>query len=935
MNQATEDAAGDDLYSLALVVVVADVGPHVQQCLKSVEAQTIFAETQVIVVDDGSGDGGGELATAFGDRYPNVTVLTQESRGTAAALNRGLREVRAPLLSFLDGADELPSDALAVLRTALLDHAADVAIGASRSLPSAGEGARPTTDECRLLAGIEDAASLVHDVTTSGKLFRTASLRTRCLAFEAGSAYASGYVTVPLLLLADRIVQVSRVVHHRRPRPIAGPTNSVWEQPDVYQDQLALAEYLEGFREELAGPRRPVLDLFLVKRLQTAALRAPEFLEPTELRSFFDRAVEIFQLIEPVMVHRACADARHRVAFVAFALGDWRLFSDRSTAVQGVEAVDGRLHLRLENAVPDLLQSLLVADKLTAHLESIDNEDDGRTLRVRGRFHVDGLPLLRPLSCGLLLRVRGSGITQQADNVRRHIASAARVTDDWSGFVCDLPAGKLKAGDHQLRLVFETDTGQASVFVRPANGALRAARTLALPGRLLMLRKLGGAAVLRVQLGAGDRLRRRWRSQHIIEDLRHARMRRPLWRERLLRLITAPFFRSDIWIVGERRDTAQDNSFVLFRHLRERRRDIRAYYILDGTSEHVSRVRPFGNLVPHSSLRHRLLMLHASVLINSYDLDSYLLPSQWHPGEYLQHLAWRIGSRRVFLQHGVTYNNVSSALHRGATGLDLFVASSQREAEAVRAGMGFTTQVAVTGMPRFDKLDRAPVGRRILVMPTWRRNLVLPSYRQRPGARSTEISPFETSTFATFWRTLLHDQRLLFLLERTDTTLEFFGHYEIAEVASTLAPQHDRVVISHHGTRGVQQAILDCSMFVTDWSSTFFDAAYAGRPLVMAPFDEAEFRRTQYAPGYFDFERDGFGPVVRTCDEAVAAITRCVEADFIREPFYAQRVASFFDYRDTAQCQRVVAAIDRVIKGLPPIPPELGAEAAQDLRLVS
>ena len=99
-------------------------------------------------------------------------------------------------------------------------------------------------------------------------------------------------------------------------------------------------------------------------------------------------------------------------------------------------------------------------------------------------------------------------------------------------------------------------------------------------------------------------------------------------------------------------------------------------------------------------------MLHAKVLIASYDIDGYLLPDSWKRDEYQRHLAWRIGSRRVFLQHGVIYNDVSAALHKGITGLDLFVTSSPAEARFVKQRMGYGKEVRVLGLPRFDTLSR-------------------------------------------------------------------------------------------------------------------------------------------------------------------------------------------------------------------------------------
>lgn len=452
------------------------------------------------------------------------------------------------------------------------------------------------------------------------------------------------------------------------------------------------------------------------------------------------------------------------------------------------------------------------------------------------------------------------------------------------------------------------------MYIRPNTGALNGARTLYSRSGRVLLRKDGDAATLQVQVGTGSEARKRWRRALVREDLAHVVQRKPLWKPRLGRLLTGWMFRSPIWLLGERRDTAQDNSAVLFEHLRRQRPDIKAYYLIDKRSPHYSRIKGLGRVVSHSSLRHRLLMLHADVLVNAYDINSYMLPEGWRPGAFLEHLAWRIGSRRVFLQHGVTWHDVSHALHKGVTGVDLFVTTAQQEADAVRTTMGYKEpEVALTGFPRFDRLHRGPVGRRILVMPTWRTYLVRPSYQGSPEV----LASFERSDFAVFWRSFLHDPGLLEVLERTDTTLEFFGHYELADSLRSLAPQHEKVVVSHHGTRSVQEAILDASLLMTDWSSTFFDAAYAGRPVILAPFDEEEYRAKHYARGYVDTDGLGFGPVVRTVEEAVAAATRYADADFVREAEYGRRVESFFARRDTGNCDRVVEAIARMVERRP------------------
>jgi CDP-glycerol glycerophosphotransferase len=113
---------------ITAVVAAYNVEAYLEECLRSIAAQTV-RDLQVVVVDDGSTDGSSAIARRFADADRRFELVRQDNAGLGAARNAGLAVARGEFLAFVDGDDKLPADAYARLLDSLERTGSDFATG--------------------------------------------------------------------------------------------------------------------------------------------------------------------------------------------------------------------------------------------------------------------------------------------------------------------------------------------------------------------------------------------------------------------------------------------------------------------------------------------------------------------------------------------------------------------------------------------------------------------------------------------------------------------------------------------------------------------------------------------------------------------------------------------------------------------------------------
>lgn len=94
---------------ISVVVPVYNVRDYLTRCVRSLQAQT-YEQLEILLVDDGSTDGTGELCDALAKEDERIRVFHKPNGGSSSARNLGIEMATGSYLGFVDSDDYVDAD---------------------------------------------------------------------------------------------------------------------------------------------------------------------------------------------------------------------------------------------------------------------------------------------------------------------------------------------------------------------------------------------------------------------------------------------------------------------------------------------------------------------------------------------------------------------------------------------------------------------------------------------------------------------------------------------------------------------------------------------------------------------------------------------------------------------------------------------------------
>lgn len=237
---------------ISIIIPVFNTRPFLAEVLDSVIKQT-YQNLEIIIVDDGSTDGSGEICDAYAKKDKRVRVVHQENKGLSSARNAGLDIMSGDAVAFVDSDDACHPDYIGAMAAAMIREQPELVVcrytthktngkmvqtGREKTRPSIGQG---SYDRAHALYALVDS-SLNHGVWN--KLYKKELWET--VRFPDGHVYEDTDTVYQIIDQCRTVYALDRALYLYRNRPGSIVNTGSWKNTT---DGFLASEHFDSFVE--------------------------------------------------------------------------------------------------------------------------------------------------------------------------------------------------------------------------------------------------------------------------------------------------------------------------------------------------------------------------------------------------------------------------------------------------------------------------------------------------------------------------------------------------------------------------------------------------------------------------------------------------------------------------------------------------------------
>ncbi|WP_426355985.1 CDP-glycerol glycerophosphotransferase family protein [Mammaliicoccus sciuri] len=355
------------------------------------------------------------------------------------------------------------------------------------------------------------------------------------------------------------------------------------------------------------------------------------------------------------------------------------------------------------------------------------------------------------------------------------------------------------------------------------------------------------------------------------------------------------FNKQQIWLLSERRNSALDNTFYLFKYLMENDQKVKPYYLIEkNANEPIKKLKKYGNIVYFGSFKHKLFMLLADKFVTSFTFEETMAP--FNAEQYKEIYANELNKKKIIsIQHGMIIHNISPYLSKHQYRTDYITANSIYEKAIIKDTLGFKDEeILITGMARHDNLlINSRKTNQILFMPTWQRGL----------QNLSEAQFIETEYFKKIHE-LVNNTEVHNYLLKNRLKMYVLMHPQFEKFAGHFV--NNNKLIKYVSTTEVEipDLIANSLFLLTDFSSVAVDFLFQKKNVIFYQYNKYA---SHHVPSK-QIEYSDIGTIVVSLEEMLDSLQEIESNNFDLLPKYLDSYEKLFEVKTNIR-ERIVENI--------------------------